>query len=670
MERVAVTSGSLLTLVALLVAYTPLAAFVGRRFGMTLRSDESLALGVVMVFAICVVGYYASRILTSLSFRLLQGEAITVPLTIIIGVLVVLPLIAGLMRLVRRHRSGGGRRPGRAALRAGALWALPAALIVITAVIATLQFGAANTFRTDAGWRTDAIKELVWSDSSNVGHSPPLASENAKYAGYLVSRATVTKMTGDEPWRVSFAWIVLCAAAMAAASYALIRNVGLGAIPAIAGAAAIPVLGGDAYRFSHVSDARAVATVAAFTGLALLARELAREEKPRLRAVALAGGICGLAGLLHVQYLVIVASLLMPAAVVALLGRRWFGTLWRRLGVATLVACAVMALAIPQALSFGTSSIGEAAAERSAAALSALLASGETVWPPRRVFLDVPILYVSPYLYILHPESLTANGVWGDRTAPLLVLSGALAALLLLLRRRARPMLLVLILGALATPLLILFNPVAYPLFSKYFASYRSEYVGFEFGFLGIAAILALLRAWPRFGLPLAALVAIAVPPVIDANRAGHASTRSFDALMSAPDLRELKEVEIDTRYADLLLAEKSLYNATGVLERRHVDLPENFGIPNYLDPRVNVDDLRQGIANRYQNTYGASLARRASLSGRVVLLVPGRIPPRSPLRRLIDAGEIQRAPRPAGDDPGIFYREVDLAHRDDGPDA
>ncbi|MEA2157608.1 MAG: hypothetical protein QOE11_3748, partial [Solirubrobacteraceae bacterium] len=495
---------------------------------------------------------------------------------------------------------------------------------------------------------TDAVKELVWSDSSNVARSPPLAPENAKYTGYLTTRAAVTKITGDDPWRPNFAWIVLCAAAMAAAAFALARNVGLGVLPALAGVAAIPLLGGDAYRFSHVSDARGFAITIAFTGLALLAREL-RAERPRRGVVALAGATCGLAALVHVQYLVIVASLLVPALAVALVGKRWLGGLWRRLGIATLAACVVLALAIPQALSFGTSSIDEAAAERSATALSALLASGDVVWPPRRVTLDVPLLYSSPHLYILHPETLTSDGVWGDRTAPLLVVLGALAAFLLVRRRRAQPLLFVLIAGALAAPLLILFDPVVFPVFAKYFASYRSEYVGFEFGFLGIAACVALLRARPLYAVPLVVLMALAVPPVVDANRAGHESARAFGRLMSTPDQREWRDVEVDTRFGDLLLAEPPLYDATGALQRRHTQVPENLGIPNFLDPRVKAADLRRGLE---------------TAGGRVVLLVPGSVPPRSPLRRLIDTGVIRRAPRPAGDQPGLFYREVDLARR------
>lgn len=646
MEHAAITAGSLLTLVAVLVAYAALAAAAAHRFGVVLRSDESLALGVAFVCAICIAGYYVSRILTAISFRR-DGTVVTVPLTVVIAVLIALPLAGGAALVVRRGWSGSWARPERAAVRARAAWALPAVLIVVVAAVAVFHYGSANTFRTDAGWRTDAVKELVWSDSSNVGRSPPLASENTKYTGYLATRATVTKITGDDPWRVNFAWIVMCAAAMAAAAYALARNLGLGAIPAVAGVVAIPLLGGDAYRITHVSDARGLAVTMALTGLALLAREL-RAEEPRLWRITAAGAVAGLAALVHVQYLVIVASLLIPAVVVALLGMRWWGGLWRRLGLATLAACVVMAIAIPQALSFGTSSIGEAAEERSATALSALLASGQTVWPPRRVFLDVPILYSSRHLYTLHPETLTADGVWGDRTAPLLVVFGALAGFLLVHRGRARPLLLVLILGALATPLLILFNPVVFPVFAKYFASYRSEYVGFEFAFLGFAAITALLRARPLLALPLVAGVVLVLPPVINANRAGQDSLTAFSTLMSAPDQREWKDVEIDTRYGDLLLAEKPLYDATGALIRRRTQLPELLGIPNFLDTRVSASELRSGLA---------------TAGGRVVLLVPGKVPARSPLRRLIDAGEILRAPRPAEDEPGVFYREVDLTH-------
>jgi hypothetical protein len=645
-EHVTATTGSLLTLLAFLVPYTALAAAAGRRFGVRLRSDEALALGVAMICAVCVAGYCASRVLTAVSTRV-GGTVVSVPLTLVALALAALPVVAGLVIVRRRHRAGTSPRPPPPALRAAARWALPATLLVVLATAATLHFETANTFRTDAGWRTDAVKELVWSDSAGVGRSPPLPAENEKYTGYLVARATVTAVTGDRPWRPNLAWIAICAAAMAAAVFALARNLGLGSVPALAGLVAVPLLGGDAFRFGHVGDARALAATMTLTGLALLARGLSGAT-PRRSLLGAAGAVCGLAALVHVQYLVIVASLLVPAVVVALLGRRWLEGMWWRLGVATAVACAVMVLAIPQALSFGTSSIAEAAAERSATEPAALLASGQAVWPPRKVTLDVnldvPILYLSPHLYILHPTTLT-DAVWGDRTAPLLVLAGAAAALLLVRRRRAGSLLAVLMLGSLAAPLLILFDPLIFPVFAKYFATYRSEYVGFELAFLGVAAIVALLRPQPAVAVPLAGLAVLAGLPVVDATRDGYASLHRFDELMRAPDQREWRQVETDTRFTDLLLAKRPLYDAAGALGRRRATTPEAVGIPSPFDPSADPEAVRRALAKH---------------DGRVVILFSGGVPDGTPLRQLIDAGVIRRARRPPTQDH-VVYRQVDL---------
>ena len=49
MEPVVVTAGSVLTLLAVLTAYTGVAWGFGRRFGVALRSEEALALGAVVV---------------------------------------------------------------------------------------------------------------------------------------------------------------------------------------------------------------------------------------------------------------------------------------------------------------------------------------------------------------------------------------------------------------------------------------------------------------------------------------------------------------------------------------------------------------------------------------------------------------------------------------------
>lgn len=642
MVDVGLTVGSLLTLCAFLGAYTTLTWAVGRRFGVALRSEEALAFGIVLICIICSAGFLASRVLTSVFFRL-NGSVVSVPLSVLIGVLGALPVSVACVAAFRRRRSIRSMLPNwRAKLHMSARWALPAFLITIVSALLVLQFGAASTFRTDAGWRSDAVKELVWSDSSNVGRDPSLSSEHPKYAGYLATRAAVTAVTRDAPWRPSFAWVVLCVAGMAAAVFALTRNLGLGAGAGAAAAVAVPLLGGDAYRFGQLSDARGVASMVALAGLALLARDL-RSGSPRRSVVLTAGAIAGAAALVHVQYLVIVATLLVPAACVALLGRRWLGGLWKQLSLASAAAGVVMVLALPQALSFGSSSLGEAASERSLSELSALVETGRFVWPPRSVTLDVPLLYVSPQLYVLDPRALDA--VWGDRTAPLLILLGAGVALVLVRKRRSDPLLLVLMLGALLVPLLVLFNPFVYPLFAKFFAPYRSEYIGFEFGFLAVGVLVSMFRHRALLAIPLVALGALTTVPVVRATQDGYDSLEAFAELMQAPEQREWREVEIDTRHGDVILAKSPLFDATGALGRRRTSKPTWLGIPSPFDPTETPERV---------------LSRLAAQEGRVVILFSGPIPTDAPLRSLIDSGAITPVGRPATEH-GIYYREVKL---------
>jgi hypothetical protein len=626
METISLTPRSGLVLLALLALHMTAIRLVVRR----LRSDEALALSLVSVCVVGSLGYLFSRALSSVSWRL-DRTHITIPLTVLDLVLLLAPL-AVIVVLRRRLRWDA-----RAALR----WSAPAAAIVIVATVGVLLFGAANAFRTDAWSKSDAVKELVWSNSANISNTPPLGSEHVKYAGYLVSRAAVTKLSGRDPWRLDFAWVTLAVAAMAAAVFALARNLGLPWWAGAVGAAFVPLLGGDAYRFDSLGDARGVAAAVAFTGFALFARAL---EEPGRRWLLAAGTIAGLAAIVHVQYIVIVGTLLVPPLLVALVGKRWFGRLWRQLLVACVGAGVVMALALPQALSFGTSSLGEAAAERSLSELSALLRSGETVWPPKEVTLDVPMLYTSPHLYILDPETLTKE-VWGERTAPLLVVAGFLAALLLVRRRRAQPLLVALLAGSLLVPLLVLFDPVAYPVFAKFFAPYRSEYIGFELPFLGLAAIAAALGARMLLAVPLAALAAWAGVPVVRAMDRARDVTKAWNVQMQAPDQREWREIAIDTRHGDLVLAEGSLYNGSGVLERRTASKPEWLGIPSSLDPEEPPERV---------------LSKMREHKRRVVILIDGPIPENTSLRALVDAGEVKEARRPAPE-TGLYYRFVDL---------
>jgi hypothetical protein len=630
LETIPLTARALVVLVALLVLHVGAVRIVGRR----LRSEEALAVAFVGICGLGALGYLVSRGASAVSYRL-ADRLVTVPLTVLEILLVVVPA-AVLLAL----RSRLGRPDVREALR----WAAPAGLIVVVCAISVLSIGVANTFGTDASWRSDAVKELVWSNSSNVTNSPPLSSENPKYAGYLVARATVTRLSGETPWEQSFAWAVLGMAAMVAAVFALGRNLGLPWWAAGLGALFVPLLGGDAYRLEYMSDARGAATTVALTGLALLARSL-NLEFPRWRAVAAAGAVAGMAALIHVQYMVIVAALLGPALLVAAIGKRWLGRLWRHLLVATAAAGAVMVLALPQALSFGTSSLGEAASERSLNALAALVRSGETVWPPRHVKIDVPILYSSPHLYILDPKVLTES-VWGEHTAPLLLLAGLGGAVLLLRRRRARPLLVALLAGSLAVPLLVQFNPVVYPLFAKYFAPYRSEYIGFELPFLGLAALAAAIGARRLVAVPFVALAVWAAVPVLRATKDATDAGRRFEHQQRAKTPQAMRAVAIDTRHGDLVLAEsRRLYAASAVLTRRVTGYAQGQGIPSPLDraehPRRVLRKLRE-------------------VDRRIVILVPSPIPHGVPLRPLIASGAVRLAPRPAPQ-RGIFYVPVAL---------
>jgi hypothetical protein len=637
MDQVLLTAGSALTFVGLTALYVTAVALLARRVGLPLRSDESLALGLVAMCLVGSVGFLISKALSAVLFRM-NGSLVTVPLSALVVVLLGAPLaMAVLLRGPRAQVMTLTRAPG-ALLR----WAAPALVIAAVGAAVALGFGADNVFRSDATARTDATKELVWDNSSNVGNAPALAPEQRKYAGYLVTRATVTMLSGDDPWRPTFAWVALCAAGMAAALFALGRNLGLPWPAAAAAVATVPLLGGDAYRILYPSDARGVAITVAFAGLALLARELA-QERPRRGVVASAGAIAGVAALVHVQYLVIVSSLLVPAVIVALLGRRWLGTQWRSLLVATAAAVAVMIVSLPQALSYGVSSVTEAASERS---LTGPLATGASVWPPERVFLDLPLLYASPNLYILHPENLT-DGVWGERTAPLLVVVAALAAVLLYRRRRATGLLPVLLLGSLLAPVLILFNPVVYPLFAKFFSTYRSEYVGFEFAFLGIGAILALLAHRALIAVPLAvAAVATAIPVVRATQEADDRHRLAVDRA-SAPSERALRELVTVTRSSDLLLADSPLYDILGVVPGRTSRTPVGQGVPSPLDPAEPPERVLELL--------------RARTEPRIIIVLDRRIPPAAPLSRLVADGAVE--PLPAADAPaGIYYKIVDLA--------
>lgn len=186
----------------------------------------------------------------------------------------------------------------RSAFRQALPWI--ALVLVATALVAT--FGVNAILRNDADRRAQAVKELVWANSVDpTDGDARLPAENTKYAGYLSTRAMVTRLAGTVPWAPSVAWIMIAATGLAAGLVALIRNLGLPAWTAGVAFIAMPLLGGDAYRLPAVGDPRAVAAMLLIGGLAFVAKALRKPSRSAWWIAGLGGAVCGASALVYVS---------------------------------------------------------------------------------------------------------------------------------------------------------------------------------------------------------------------------------------------------------------------------------------------------------------------------------------------------------------------------------
>lgn len=630
--------------VGLVVGFACLAvAGVRRLSGVTLRADESLALGAALILVTGVAGY----LLALATGFPLNGLSITLAVTGSIGTLV------GAYLLHRALREEGLASIGRS------LWlgVVVAIVSVVAVLVAGYDFLYATNYQSDPVLRTDAVKELVWSDSANsLDNDPLLTRDNRKYAGYLAGRAAVTKLAGDDPSQMSLAWILICAIGMGTVVFALARNLGLPAWAAGVATAAVPVLGGDAYRLSVVGEPRAAAMIAMLAGLMLLARAVRSKGAQRTWLALVGGGVAGAAGVIHVQYVLIVTSVLAPLFLVALVLGRALGDLWRPIATACVAMGVVMLLAIPQVKTFDTATLAEASAERTREEASGkrLVESGEAVWPPRIVSVsDTDVLYAAPWLYSLSPAELF-DSVWGERTTALLALAGVLAAFAV--RRRTSPLLLALLIAAVLVPLLVQFNPLVFPIFTSVFSSYRAEYIGFEFGFLAIAAVaLALALVRRRQAIPIAAVALAASVPVLVDNFDWHRfHYERNESRYESEFVEAVKHVRDSTRHTDLVITRKRFWPYTSTaLPQRTVIHPRQAKMPSPFSPRAGSESVRKSLGNirfvRTRANDGLIL-----LYPRVVVLVDEAVSRKAPIRRLLSDGGVRRL-SPGANEPGVY---------------
>jgi hypothetical protein len=628
--------------IALVAGFACLAALGVRRVaGATLRADEALALGAAAIFLVGVTGYLVAHVtdlpLVVLSVALVAGGAAG--------------LAGGLV--VVRNVTREGRRP-RSLVGSLGPGVLVAAVSVVVALVVGQDFLYATNYRSDPVLRDDAVKELVWSDSADsLGGDPPLASENRKYAGYLAARAAVTKLTGEAPFDTSLGWIVICAVGLGTAVFSLARNLGLPSWAAGVATAAMPLLGGDAYRVPVVGEPRAVATTAMLAGLILISRAITSQGRQRLAFALMGGALAGIAAVIHVQYVLIVASVLAPLLLVVLaLGRR-LGDVWRPVAVASVAAAVVMLLAVPQLRTFSTASLAEASAERTSKYASGkeLIESGDSVWPPRIVSInETDILYATSWFYSLSPRTLV-DSVWGERTAPLLALVGLIAAVAI--RRRTSPLFLALLLAAALLPLLVQFNPFVFPIFTTVFSSYRSEYIGFEFGYFAVAAIVLSLVLLRRRAVPIAAIAVIAIVPVIDSSLDWYRlHDRRNESRYDSQFSRAIEQIRDRTRHSDLVIARADVWGyAATTLPQRIVIHPRQARMPSPYSPRSGERLVLRSLRNvsRVRTARGVSLAYP-----RVVVVLDRGAPIGAPIRRLVRDGKVRKlAP---GENPSGLY--------------
>jgi hypothetical protein len=621
--------------------YSGLVAALFRRWGLPLHWDETLALGACLSVVAGSLLALAARTLLALDSRT-TWPAPRLDLELASALLVLLPL-GVLLALLRPLR-------WTVDLKSAARRTAPMAALVVAATALVSAIGVNAVFRNDADRRARAVKELVWANRvvSTVG-DPLLPAENSKYVGYLASRAMVTRLAATDPWAPSVAWIMIAATGLAAGLAALIRNLGLPAWTAGVALAAMLLLGGDAYRLPVVGDPRAVGAMLLIGGLALVARGLGDRSWSAWWLAGLGGALSGASALVHVQYVVITASVLLPTLVLALALRRRLGVRARPLVLACAASTIVLGLGLAQGWSqVGSSTLAETAAERTEGETvtdKGLLTSGRSVWPPRSVTVDgVQLLYRSPSLYVLHPRALIKSG-WGERTSALLGLTGLVAAVLL--RRRTSPFLLLLMAGTVLVPVAVLFNPVVYPFFDRHFASYRAEYIGFELPFVGLAAVAAAVAVHRARAVLLPVVALVSAAPVVRATLDWHEVVhREHRAVTRSAALLTFRDLQRWALYGDLIVASAGATSHAMALETESRFVDADSVRPNPLDAGADP---------------AAALRSLSRLDAeRVVVVVDETTPPAAAIRRLIAAGRVPSAVGSQGA-PGIFWIQVDL---------
>lgn len=628
---------ALLITLWLLVGWGVVVRHIGQRLGANLDAIELLALAFA---SICAIAAAAN----------LVAYVIPIPLW-----LVALGLVAGPIPLVRvavrRKPPPKGRKAKPESLEdrwKGTLrTAMPAIVIGLVAATLMSSFGVFSGFRTDEGWKTDAVKDLVWESSTAVALREDLSAEMPKYAGYLTARAVVTTASRELPSEPSFAWSFIAMSGLLAGVYALARGLGLGTVGAAASIIALPILGGDSYRAVNISDARGTAAAVLICGLFMFLKvEDARDKR---KTGVIAGAICGLSALIHVQFILIAASVMLPLTALVWISRRSDRSLARMTLIPAVAAVLVMALAVPQASTFGTEDLQQTATERQPDETPPeenVLASGTTVWPPASAAVDgINVLYVSPRLHVMAPRQLW-EGIWDERTSPLLSVMGLIAAVLLGWRKNRRAALLI---GAtIGVVVLVLFNPVAYPLFIRFFGIARTDYIGFEFSFLCVGAVIALVLKKPLWGIPLLLATLFVVAPVARESKAAYERKYEWADDMSAPEFTRWKRVADLTRYGDRIIVDARLLEASGLLCCNHRNLaePPGMGLPSPYEPVEDPLDLAARIEG---------LDEQENL----VFLVDDEVPEEAGVWTLIDDGALKPLPVSGSIEEGAYYLKV-----------
>lgn len=640
LEHPEVTLRAIAVGASLIAIYGSLAGVACRLAGESLRWDEKLALGACLPVVAGTLAGLSARTLLALDAR----TALQVPhLNLDVGAaLVVLVPLAALLVLLPHQRSS-------IEFRSLARRIVPHAALVVAVTALVASVGVNAVFRSDADRRAQAVKELVWANRLvTTAGEPVLPSENAKYGGYLAARAIVTRLGGSDPWKPSLAWVMIAATGMAAGLVALVRNLGLPRWTAGVALASMPLLGGDAYRLESVGDPRAVAAMIMIAGLAVLARAMTASSSTGLPA-AFGGALTGASALAHLQYVVIAGSVVFPALILGLCRRRLWRLRARHVVIASAVVSAVLLLGLAHGSSLvDSTTLAETAAERvegETVTHKDLLTSGRSEWPPRSVTVDgVRLLYQSPSLYAVHPSRIFSR-LWGGRTSALLAITGLAAVLLL--RRRVSSFLLPLIGGTVLIPVVVLFNPIVFPYFHRYFGVYRAELIGFELAFVGLAAVGAAVAVHRARAVPLAVVALLATVPIVDATIEWHREiVRERKAIEQNPALQSFRDLQRWARYEDLILG-----SPAAVSHAVSVETESRFARLDSLRPNPLEAETEARAVLRSLDRLDAE---------RVIVVVDETTPPASAIRRLIQAGRIQSA---VGADGalGVYWMRVDL---------